>query len=169
MFASAANERPGAHDPQRHRPTVEAPPAAPIPPAYPALAAVSAIRRARAERTLARAERDVRRLSREHANAQAQWARSRQSAVELEGDWHRSLLGSRISGRDVLTARAVQAERERQLKKQAEALHACAKDAATARDILVEARRTYGASVRKTEKLRVLRRRLEQAGDLAHI
>ncbi|PMS20422.1 hypothetical protein C0Z18_10815 [Trinickia dabaoshanensis] len=169
MFASAANERPGARDRQRRRPTVEEPPAAPIPPAYRALAAVSAIRRARAERTLAHAERDLRRLSREHANAQAQWAQSRQSAVELEGDWHRSHLGSRISGRDILAARAMQAERERQLKKQAEALHACAKDAATARDILVEARRTYGASVRKAEKLRVLRQRLEQAGGLSFI
>jgi hypothetical protein len=157
-FASAEHRR--AHARQPARQVAEDPAPSGLPDACLALATVSDLRRKRAARQLAEAERGLRRLTDEHAGRKAEWIRSKQSANEFERDWYRAHLGREIICRDLRAARSAQSKRDALSEQQADALASTERNIEQARVILVEIRRRYAATERKVEKLRVMRQRL---------
>jgi len=161
MTASAAFRPRGAFDDQLYRLPAEEPPAPRSPSAYPALAAVWDIRRERAARKLAQAERALRRLRGEQAQAEAQWARSTERANQLERDWHRRHKDCETPCRNIAFARAVQSGYDLRVLEQAQALSGYARDVASASEALAQAQQAYRTATRKVEKFRILKQHFD--------
>lgn len=142
----------------------EAPPSS-LPPAWRILAALSDGRRKRAAYALAQAKRELLHAIARQAQAEAEAARLQALAVAFEREWHGKERQREVSGIEIHRARAAQSQRQALADQKADRVRACDQDSVRARRLLEQARERHGTLVRKHEKLREFKLRLDNGGD----